>query len=133
MFLLRRIQEASLQSRIVIALCLTPGLPVRTLMIMSSASCVEWCLMAMRETSLWKPGPALFVCCDTSNMMVVWMGTMISNSAGALVGQHWKSVGGAHWMTIRTPPFFSSVVQSCGCRVYLVCWMIQLSNRVGSS
>ena len=86
-FLLCRWQEASMQRRTFAALCLTPGLAVWTFMIMSSVSCVEWHLMGKRETSLRKPGPALFVCCDTSNIMVVRMGTMISNSVGMLVGQ----------------------------------------------
>ena len=76
-----------MQSRIFTDLCLTPRLLVWTLVIMSSVSCVEWHLMGKRETSLWKPGPALFVSCDTSNIMVVQMGTMISNSVGTLVGQ----------------------------------------------
>ena len=76
-----------MQRRIFAALCLTRGLAVWTLMIMSSVSCVEWHLMGTRETSLRKPGPALFVRCDTSNIMVVRMGMMISNSVGMLVGQ----------------------------------------------
>ena len=76
-----------MQSKIFAALCLTRGLPVRTLMIMSSVSCVEWHLMGKRETSLWKLGPTFFLRCDTSNIMVVRMCTMISNSVGTLLGQ----------------------------------------------
>ena len=76
-----------MQSRIFAALCLPPGLLAWTLMIMSSVSCVEWHLMEKRETSLWKPGPALFVRYDTSNIMVVRMGTMISNPVRTPVGQ----------------------------------------------
>ena len=52
LFLLCRLREASMQSRMFAIFCLTPRLLVRTLMIMSSVSCVEWHLMGKRETSL---------------------------------------------------------------------------------
>ena len=48
----------------------------------------------------------MFVYCNTSNIIVAQMGTMISNSIGTLVGQHRKWVGCAHQMTIPAPLFF---------------------------
>ena len=75
-----------MQSKIFIALCLTPGLQVRTL----DHEFRLMCRVALdgKEGDIpLETRPALFVPCDTSNIMVDRMGTMISNSVRTPVGQ----------------------------------------------
>ena len=57
----------------------TWGSPVRTIMILSFVSCVDWHFMGKRDTSLYNPRPALFLCCNTSNFIAIRMGTIISS------------------------------------------------------